>query len=261
MSTAFTPAVATVESTRIHTDEQGLVTRDIRFLRDDTHITAYVAQPEGTGPFPVVLLVHEIFGVHEHIRDVARRLAKLGYLSIAPELFSRQGDVSQLHSIDEIRPIVAQVPDTQVLADLDAALDWVVQHGGDPERVAITGFCWGGRITWLYAAHQSKIKAAVAWYGRLQGERNHLQPSHPIDASAQLQAPVLGLYASDDSGIPLDDVTRFQAALAAVESPSRVIVYPGAPHAFYADYRPSYRTSAARDGWQKLQNWLRQHGV
>ena len=260
-NTAFANAVQPLAKTQIHTNLVGLQERDIQISSPNGAIAAYVAQPEGLGDFPVILLVHEIFGVHEHIRDVARRLAKLGYLAIAPELFSRQGDVRPLQSIDEIRPIVAKVPDAQVLADLDATLEWAIAHGGDADRIAITGFCWGGRITWLYAAHQPRIKAGVAWYGRLIGERTDHQKQQPIDIAAQLKAPVLGLYGEADTGIPVEHISQLQAALHDAESASRFIVYPAAPHAFYADYRPSYRPHAAKDAWHKLQNWLTQHGV
>jgi carboxymethylenebutenolidase len=257
----FAQAVQNVAQTLIQTDAEHLSVADIELSNAAGKFTAYTAQPKGDGPFPVVLLVHEIFAVHEHIRDVARRLAKLGYLVVAPDLFIRQGEVKNLASFDEIRPIVYRVPDAQVLADLDTTLEWAVAHGGDGERIAITGFCWGGRIAWLYAAHQPRLKAAVAWYGRLTGEPNVNQPQHPINVAAQLYAPVLGLYGGEDTGISLDSVSAVQAVLSNANSPSRFIIYPTAPHAFYADYRPSYHAAAAKDGWQKLQNWFQQHGV
>jgi len=210
----------------------------------------------------VVLVVQEIFGVHEHIRDVARRLAHLGCFAIAPELYFRQGDPTRAQSIEQLRDdIVSKVPDEQVLADLDATLAWSIGHGGDATRVGVTGFCWGGRITWLYAAHQPAVKAAVAWYGRLAGPSNALQPRHPLDVALSLKAPVLGLYGGQDSGIPVGQVEQMRHALHEEGSTSQIVLYPGAPHAFHADYRPSYRAEAARDGWQRLQQWFARHGV
>ncbi|TJZ77618.1 dienelactone hydrolase family protein [Chitiniphilus eburneus] len=253
----FAHATTPVTATLIVTDDADLETGDIRL--DD--IDAYYARPQGEGPFPVVLIAHEIFGVHEHIRDVVRRFAKAGYLAVAPELFQRQGDVRQLAGFEQIRPVVAQVPDDQVFADLDAALDWAIAHGGDAARVAMTGFCWGGRIAWLYAARQPRLRAVVAWYGRLVGEVTANQPRFPADVVQALKAPVLGLYGGADTSIPQDTVAPFQAALAASGGASEVHVYPEAGHAFYADYRPSYHAEAARDGWQRTLEWFRRHGV
>ncbi|TAK80893.1 MAG: dienelactone hydrolase family protein [Aquabacterium sp.] len=258
----FAPAAQPVPDHVITTGTQGLVAGEIRLPARDVDLPAYRAAPAGPGPHPVVLVVQEIFGVHEHIRDVTRRLARLGYLAIAPELYFRQGDPSQAASVDELRErIVSKVPDDQVLADLDAALDWAARNGGDATKLAVTGFCWGGRITWLYAAHQPKVKAGVAWYGRLLGPTNELQPRHPIDVAGRLHAPVLGLYGGQDQGIPLEQVQRFTAALKESGSASTVHVYPDAPHAFYADYRPSYRPAEAKDGWARLQDWLKQQDV
>jgi carboxymethylenebutenolidase len=200
--------------------------------------------------------------VHEHIKDVCRRFAKLGYLAIAPELYARQGDVSKITSMSEIMPIVAKVPDAQVMSDLDAAVAWAEKSGkGAASRLGITGFCWGGRIVWLYAAHSPKLKAGVAWYGRLVGQTNELQTKHPIDVAASLKAPVLGLYGGADQGIPLDTVERMRAALKAAGSKSEIVVYPDAPHGFHADYRPSYRKEPAEDGWKRLQDWFKKHGA
>jgi len=222
----------------------------------------YFASPEGRGPFPILLVIQEIFGLHEHIRDVARRFAKAGYLAIAPELFFRLGRPQDAASVDELRAnFVAKAPDATVLSDLDACLAWAEAQGGDAGRVAATGFCWGGRITWLYAAHQPKLRAAVAWYGRLAGPTDPLHPRHPIDLATDLKAPVLGLYGAEDPGIPLADLERLMSALAAAKSPSAVHVYPGAPHAFFADYRPSYRADAAQDGWRRTLDWFRNHGA
>lgn len=259
--TAFATATPPVRDTLITTDTAGLQAGGIQIPAGDRAIPAYWAAPAGAGPYPVVLVVQEIFGVHEHIKDVARRFAKLGYLAIAPDLYVRQGDVSRLASIDEIRKIVSAVPDRQVMSDLDASLAWAEDRGGDLNRVGVTGFCWGGRITWLYAAHQPKLKAGVAWYGKLVGEASFLMPEHPVQIASQLKAPVLGLYGGQDQGIPMETVEQMRAALAQAGSPSAIHVYPDAPHAFYADYRPSYRKEAAQDGWQRLLDWFRRHGV
>jgi carboxymethylenebutenolidase len=207
----------------------------------------------------VVLVVHEIFGVHEYIRDVCRRLARDGYCAVAPDLYARQGDVRVQPDVNTIvTEVVAKVPDAQVLADLDATVAWVKREGkGDVTRLGVTGFCWGGRVTWLYAAHNPGVRAGVAWYGRLAGEPSDRQPKHPIDIAASLTTPVLGLYGGDDPGIPLDTVERMRAALATGKSGSEIVVYPGAPHAFHADYRPSYRKEPAEDGWRRLRAWFR----
>ncbi|MEC5397460.1 dienelactone hydrolase family protein [Uliginosibacterium sp. H1] len=246
----------------IHTGSEGLVAGEISIPVADGSLPAYRSAPTGAGPHPVILVIQEIFGVHEHIRDVTRRLAKLGYLAIAPELYFRQGDPAKAPDIDTLREtIVSKVPDRQVLDDLDATLAWADANGGDAQRIGITGFCWGGRITWLYAARQPRIKAGVAWYGRLNGVASGLTPLHPIDVVGQLKAPVLGLYGGQDTGIPLEAVAHFRESLKEAHIPSEIHLYPEAPHAFYADYRPSYRPDAAADGWQRLQAWFARHGV
>jgi carboxymethylenebutenolidase len=221
----------------------------------------------GSAPkLPVVLVISEIFGVHEHIADVARRFARLGYLAIAPELFVRQGDAQSYGEIGKlIDEVVGKVPDTQVMGDLDACADWAQANGGDANRLAVTGFCWGGRITWLYAAHNPKVMAGVAWYGQLLGTPSTLKPTNPIDLVGKLRAPVLGLYGAEDTGIPVAAVDQMKAALAASNNTaakqSRIVVYPGAPHAFHADYRPSYRKDAAEDGWKRCVAWFKAHGA
>lgn len=258
----FAVAVQPIASSVIQTSSNNLVSSSISIPSSTGAIPAYYAAPAKGEGFPVVLVIQEIFGVHEHIRDVVRRFARLGYVAIAPELFARQGDVSKLKDINEIRKIVAKVPDPQVLTDIDASLNWVVQNAkGNIDRVAITGFCWGGRITWLYAAHNPKIKAGVAWYGRLTGDKNALNPQQPIDVAASLTVPVLGLYGGQDTGIPLDSVEQTRQQLQKGQSGSSIIVYPDAPHAFFADYRPSYRQKDAQDGWKRLQAWFKAKGV
>jgi carboxymethylenebutenolidase len=244
------------------TDTPGLLAGEVKIPVPGAEIPAYRAQPETGENSPIVLVIQEIFGVNEHIQDVTRRFAKLGYLAIAPELFIRQGDVSKLSTIDEIRSVVMQVPDPQVLSDLDATVNWAVNSAtGDPNRVGITGFCWGGRTTWLYAAHNSQLKAGVAWYGRLAGDVNEFHPQHPINIAAQLTVPVLGLYGGQDTGIPLNTVEQLRQQLKSSSSKSEIFVYPDAPHAFFADYRPSYRAQEAKDGWDRLLDWFKQHGL
>jgi len=251
--------------TAVKTSAEGLVSGEVTIDVNGFRMPAYRSAPAGKTGLPVVLLVSEIFGVHEYIADVTRRLARQGYLAIAPELFVRQGDPSEFGEVARIQSeIIAKVPDAQVMGDLDACVAWAGAHGGDLNRVAITGFCWGGRIVWLYAAHQPRLKAAVAWYGRLTGAANAMTPQHPLDLAAQYKAPVLGLYGGADTGIPLEGVERMKAALAqgsAAARASEFVVYPDTPHAFHADYRPSYRQGPAEDGWQRLLAWLRRYGV
>ena len=254
----FALAVQPVQaSTVITTDASGLDAGSATIKVSGGELPVYYARPAQGDKLPVVLVVQEIFGVHEHIRDVCRRFAKQGYLAIAPELFFRQGDPSKIENVaDILSSIVAKVPDAQVMADLDACAEWAATRGGDAARLAITGFCWGGRITWLYAAHNPKLKAGVAWYGRLDGAPSDNQPKHPIDIAANLNAPVLGLYGGQDQGIPLDDVDAMRDAIKSAGKPGEIVVYPDAPHAFHADYRPSFRKAEAEDGWKRLLEWF-----
>lgn len=251
--------------TAIHTDAAGLLAGDVRIPVADGTLVAYRAAPEGKAKAPVILLVSEIFGAHEYIRDTARRLAKLGYFVVAPELFARIGDPRQIASIAEIlEKITAKTPDATVLSDLDASVAWAASQGADASRLGITGFCWGGRITWLYAAHNPRLKAAVAWYGRLVGSVSELTPKHPADLIGQLQAPVLGLYGGLDAGIPLETIEAMEAGLKTGNASARaseIVVYDNAPHAFHADYRPSYRKEEAEDGWRKMLAWFQRNGV
>jgi carboxymethylenebutenolidase len=259
----FALAVQPVSADTITTDTKGLTAGGVEIPTSDRPIPAYRAMPESGGPFPVVLVVQEIFGVHEHIRDICRRLAKVGYMAIAPELFVRQGDPAQLTDIQQIvKEIVSKVPDAQVMSDLDATASWAeASRKGDVSRLAITGFCYGGRIAWLYCAHNPKVKAGVAWYGRLAGQASELTPRAPVDIAASLTVPVLGLYGGSDQGIPLDTVEQMRQALAKGKSDSQIIVYEGAPHAFFADYRASYRKEAADDGWKRMLGWFKSNGV
>jgi carboxymethylenebutenolidase len=264
LAVGFAAAVLPVRAdTVVSTSAEGLTAGEVKIPVADGEIPAYRAMPATGGPFPVVLVVQEIFGVHEHIKDVCRRFAKQGYCAVAPELYARQGDVSKYTDYKQIfAEVVSKVPDAQVMSDLDAAVAWAARTGsGDTARVGVTGFCWGGRITWLYAAHSATLKAGVAWYGRLVGAATPLQPKYPIDVAAELKAPVLGLYGGQDQGIPLADVEKMRAALAAAKQPSEIHVYPDAPHGFHADYRPSFREGDARDAWRRCLEWFRKNGV
>ena len=262
LAAGFAFAVQPVTAQTLTTSTDGLTAGEVKIPVGDATMPGYRAMPAKGGPFPVVLVVQEIFGVHEHIKDVCRRFAKQGYFAIAPELYARQGDVSKLKSIDEIRPIVAQVPDAQVMADLDAAVEFAKQSGkGDVAKLGITGFCWGGRIVWLYAAHSKQLKAGVAWYGRLVGEPTENSPQHPVNIAANLEAPVLGLYAGKDGGIPLETVEQMREALKKAKVDAEIVVYPNAQHGFHADYRPMYNEADATDGWQKLLAWFKKYGV
>jgi carboxymethylenebutenolidase len=263
LAAGFALAVEPVAAQTITTDSAGLLAGEVKIPVADGEIPAYRTMPEKGGPFPVVLVVQEIFGVHEHIKDVCRRFAKLGHFAVAPELYARQGDVSKITDINEIiSKVVAKVPDAQVLSDLDATATWAEKSAkGDTSRLGITGFCWGGRVVWLYAAHNPKLKAGVAWYGRLVGQTDELHPKNPIDLVTALKAPVLGLYGGQDQGIPIETVEQMRRALEAANNPSEIVVYPDAPHGFHADYRPSYRPQAAQDGWKRLQEWFKKYGA
>jgi carboxymethylenebutenolidase len=252
-----------VSAQTIATDTKGLEAGEIKIPVSDGEIPAYRALPENGGAFPVILVVQEIFGVHEHIKDVCRRLAKLGYLAVAPELYARQGDVSKITNIQEIfSKVVSKVPDKQVMSDLDAAVAWAKATGkGDVAKLGITGFCWGGRIVWLYSAHNPDLKAGVAWYGRLDTDRTELQPKHPIDLVNDIHAPILGLYGEADQGIPVASVEKMRDALKTAGKTAEIVLYPATPHAFFADYRPSYRKDQAEDGWKRMLDWFKKNGV
>jgi len=264
LATSFALATQPVAAeTVIHTDAEGLEAGMVEVPVSDGVLPAYRAMPKAAGTFPVILVVQEIFGVHEHIRDLCRRLAKEGYFAIAPELYFRQGDVAGIGDIKEIiSKVVSKVPDAQVMADLDASVAYVKSTGrGDTAKLGITGFCWGGRIVWLYAAHSAALKAGVAWYGKLVGDSTAITPRHPVDIAAELKAPVLGLYGGSDQGIPLETIERMRDACKAAGKACEIVVYPDTPHAFNADYRPSYRAAAAKDGWARMLSWFKAHGV
>jgi len=258
-------AAPIMAQTAIKTPVTGLLTGEVTINVNGFKMPAYRSAPAGKTGLPVVLVISEIFGVHEYIADTTHRLAQAGYLAIAPELFVRQGDPSEYGELAKLQSeIIAKVPDAQVMADLDACVAWAAANGGNTDKLAITGFCWGGRITWLYAAHQPKLKAGVAWYGRLVGNVTPQTPQHPLALASSLKVPVLGLYGGADTGIPLDTVDKMKAELAkgpAAAKASEFVVYPDAPHAFHADYRSSYRKPAADDGWQRMLAWFKRFGV
>ena len=261
----YAKIVQPIASTAIATDDKGLVAGEVQMQTMTGAVPAYRALPDRNGKFPLVLVVQEIFGVHEHIKDVCRRLAKLGYFAIAVELYYRQGDVSKMTDNQEIfAKVVNHVPDSQVMSDLDACVVYAGATGkADVARVGITGFCWGGRLTWTYCVHNPKVKAGVAWYGRLVApSKAPLQPAYPVELAPHLKVPVRGLYGGQDASIPVAHVEEMRAALkAAGNATSEIIVYPEAPHAFYADYRPNYRKDAAEDGWKKMLEWFKKYGV
>lgn len=251
--------------TAIKTDDAGLLAGEIKVPVSDGELAAYRAVPKAAAKAPVVLVVSEIFGVHEYIKDTCRRLAKLGYCAIAPELFARVGDPRWSSDISDILAnITNKTPDATVMSDLDACVAWAADKGADINRLAITGFCWGGRVAWLYGAHNPKLKAAVAWYGRLVGAANEFTPTHPAQLTGQLKAPVLGLYGGQDTGIPLEIVEAMQKGLtqgSTAAKASEIHIYSNAPHAFHADYRPSYRKEEAEDGWRRMLAWFARYGV
>jgi carboxymethylenebutenolidase len=262
LTAGFALAVQPVQAqTQITTDTNGLIAGEVKIPVKDGEIPAYRAMPAKGKNFPVALVVQEIFGVHEHIKDICRRFAKAGYLAIAPEMYARQADVSKMAMGDIINKIVPTVPDAQVMSDLDAAVAWAKKNGGNTAKLGVTGFCWGGRVVWLYAAHNPNLKAGVAWYGRVVGATDELHPKNPIDVAKDLKAPVLGLYGAKDTGIPLAGVDQMKAALKAANKPSDIIVYPNSGHGFHADYRPGYNKEDAQDGWAKLLAWFKKNGA
>ena len=245
----------------IQTDAGGLLAGEIKIPVTGGEIPGYRAMPASGGPFPVVLIAFEVFGLQEHIKGICRRFAREGYLAVAPDFFARQGDVSGMEDFQEIIKIVSRVPDAQIMTDLDAAVEWAAKNRGNAQKLGVTGFCWGGRVTWLSAAHNSKLKAGVAWYGRLVSDTTELQPKNPIDLVPSLRAPVLGLYGGKDQGIPLETVERMRDALKKARNPSEIVVYPDAGHGFFNDTRPSYRKEDAQDGWNRLLAWFRKNGA
>lgn len=262
-NSGFAPAVSPTASTTIITDSTDILSGETSIPTQGENMPAFHARPKNaTAALPVIMVVQEIFGVHEHIRDVCRRLAAEGYLAVAPELYFRQGDAADYDDIPTlITELVSKVPDAQVLADLDHVANWASRHGGDMRNTAITGFCWGGRISWLYAAHNPQLKAAVAWYGKLVGDKSIKQPKYPVDIAVDLNAPVLGLYGGLDDCIPQESIEVMRQALRAANADAEIVVYPDAGHAFNADYRDSYHQESAQDGWQRMLAWFKRYGV
>lgn len=260
VAASYALAAQPLSATAIATSADGLDAGMVTFATGGIQMGAYRAKPKGRKNLPVIIVVQEIFGVHEWIRDIVRRFAKAGYYAIAPDLYQRQGDATKVADFKQLfAEIVSKVPDAQVMGDLDALTAFVGSDGGNAKRIGITGFCWGGRITWLYAAHNLKLKAGVAWYGRVKGAGTALQPRNPIELVADIKAPVLGLYGALDKGIPVADVEAMNAALKAAKKSSSIHLYPQADHGFLADYRPSYNEAAARDGWSRALTHFRKH--
>lgn len=265
MTTAsgHTGATTVLPGQAIKTDTAGLVAGDVSIPAGGDVLPAYRAMPQGAGPFPIILVIEEIFGLHEYIKDVCRRLARLGYCAVAPELYARLGDIGAVTDVQVLlRDFISKTPDAQVMSDIDATLAWAVAHSkGDVARAGITGFCRGGRATLFYAAHSRNVKAGVAWYGKLTSPRTDIQPRMAMDLAGELNCPVLGLYGGKDKGIPVEEAYQFEAAAKAAGKTVEMVIYPEADHAFHADYRPSFDASAAADGWQRMLGWLRQNGV
>ena len=253
----FTLATTRVEAQAIHTGSDDLVAGETTVPTDKGDLPAYFARPEGAGPFPTVLVIEEIFGVHEYIKDTCRRLAKAGYLAVAPELYARIGDLSKMTDVNAIiRDVISKTPDDQLLRDLDATATWAAANGGDPKRLVVTGFCRGGRDVWLYAAHNPALKAAVAWYGPVGGTPSSIQPHNAADVATELKAPLLGLYGGQDAGIPVAEVRAAAAKAVGAGKFVTIHVFDDAPHGFHADYRPSYRKADAEAGWQEMLQWF-----
>ncbi len=263
LAAGFALAVQPVAAqTAITTSAEGLTAGEVKIPVRDGTIPAYRAMPAGADRAPLILVVHEIFGVHEWVKDVCRRLAKLGAMAVAPDLFARQGDVSKMSDIRQIMDqVVSKVPDSQVMQDLDSTLDWALKNGAHPTKLGITGFCWGGRIVWLYCSYNPEVKAGVAWYGRFVDDYNELHPVHPIDIAAELKVPVVGLYGGNDPSIPLKDIEGMRQRLQYSGSKSFIRIFPPASHAFFADYRGSYDKKSAEAGWQQMQVWFKEYGV
>lgn len=256
----FTLATTRVEAQAIHTDAAGLAAGETTVPTDKGDLPAYFARPDGTGPFPTVLVIEEIFGVHEYIKDICRRLAKAGYFAVAPELYARIGDLSKMTDVNAIvRDVISKTPDDQLLRDLDATAAWAVSNRGDPKRLAVAGFCRGGRDVWLYTAHNPALKAAVAWYGPVGGTPSDIQPHNAADVATELKAPLLGLYGGQDAGISVADVQAAAAKAAGAGKTVRIHVFDDAPHGFHADYRPSYRKADAEAGWQEMLGWFNKY--
>lgn len=264
ITAGFALAVQPVQAqTVITTDTNGLVAGPVEIPVRDGTIPGYYARPDGKGPYATVLVIHEAWGVHEHIQDICRRLAKVGYFAVAPELFARQGNARTLADMSQIiQQIINKVPDAEVASDLDATVAWAHKDKtANTLKLGATGFCWGGRQVWMYAAHNPKLKAAVSWYGFLTHPDSPITPKGPLDLVAALKVPVLGLYGGADPNNPEPVVREMEAKLKEAHKQCEFVIYPDAPHGFFADYRPSYRPDAAKDGWARMLAWFKAHGV
>lgn len=262
LAAGFALSVLPVSGETITTDSNGLTVGEVKIPVKEGSIPGYRAMPDAGGPFATILVVHEVFGVHEHIKDICRRLAKAGYFAVAPALYAREGDVARLSNVKQIMQVVSKVPERQVASDLDATEAWARSTGkADTSKLGIVGFCWGGRQVWLYAAHNPQLKAGAAWYGVLQRPKSEMTPDNPIDIVQRINAPILGLYGGADPGIPISQIDEMSAALKRAGKSSQIIVYPDTPHGFNADYRPSYRPVQAKDAWRRMLAWFKQHGV
>ncbi len=260
--TGLTLATSRVEAQVIHTDTAGLVAEEVQVPVADGHLPGYLVRPKGAGPFPLVIVNEEVFGLHGYIKDICRRLGKLGYAAIAVEIYARLGDLSKMSDPRKIfTDIIDKAPDATIMSDLDSAVAYAAAHGGDAARLGVTGFCRGGRTTWLYAAHNPRLRAAVAWYGPVATPKTPLQPLNVLDIAALIECPLLGLYGGQDPSIRVADVERAAAAARAAGKTVEIVVYPDAPHGFHADYRPSYRPADAADGWKRMLAWFRTYGV
>jgi carboxymethylenebutenolidase len=257
----FTLATTVVEAQAIHTDADGLNAGEIQIPVKDGNLPGYYARPANGTSFPIILVNEEVFGVNEYIRDVCRRLAKLGYLAVAPEVYARIGDLSKATNQAEIGAITSKLADAELMSDLDATLGWAEHNKGDASRIGEIGFCRGGRTVWLYAAHNPHLKAAVAFYGVLGGQTSEIQPKTALDIADQINCPLLGLYGGKDAIIPVDAVHQAEAKAKAAHKTVDIIVYPEAPHGFHADYRPSYREADAKEAWSHAIAWFKRYGV
>ena len=257
----LTLATTRVEAQAIHTSAEGLEAGEVQVPVPDGHLPAYAARPAGAGPFPIVLVTEEVFGVHEYIQDVCRRLAHQGYLAVAGEYYAREGDLSQAMSEQQYGPVVAKAPDAQMMSDMDEVAAWAAANHGDGARLGITGFCAGGRQTWLYAAHNPHLRAAVSWYGVLGGATNAIKPRTALSVVDDVLCPVLGLYGGKDALNPMSLIEEAETKAKSAHEPVSFVIYPDAPHGFHADYRPSYRKADAEDGWKRMLAWFQKYGV
>ena len=261
LMTGLTLATTRVEAQVIHTDTGGIEAGEFSLPVADGTLPAYYARPTGAGPFPTVLVIEEIFGVQDYIKDTCRRFAKLGYMAVATELYARNGDLSKASGFDQIGPIIAKAPTATTFTDLDSSAAWAAANHGSADRLFVTGFCRGGRLTWLYSSHNPKLRAAVAWYGPIMGDVTPIQPQGPLDIAGDLKCPLLGLYGAKDTGIKVEDVQKAAAKAKAAGKTVEIVVYPNSGHGFHADYRPSFVAADAADGWSRLQAWFKQYGA